>query len=163
MVSNVAYPPSAVLDFLSTIPDPEIPVITIRELGMLQNVRWENGQYVVTITPTYTACPAMKMVEEQILALCKAHGISNTRVELTYTPAWSTDWLSAQTKEKLRLYGIAPPQKKACATALTGSTLCCPRCGSRNTQLISRFGSTACKSLHKCGNCLETFESFKCH
>lgn len=165
MVTKAFHTADELLDLLSDIPDPEIPVITIRELGMLQGVKPENNGYVVTITPTYTACPAMKLVEDEILGRCSEHGISNVRVELTYTPAWSTDWLSSGAKEKLRQYGIAPPEQenKACTSTFGKRIVTCPRCGSRDTELVSRFGSTACKSLHSCKHCKEPFEYFKCH
>lgn len=163
MVSCTTYSPAALLDLLSAIPDPEIPVITIREIGMLQGVRLDQDTYVVTITPTYTACPAMKMIEDEILRVCSEHDVSNVRVELTYSPAWSTEWITAGAREKLKQYGIAPPSKKACSGAMAGEIICCPRCGSKSTGLISRFGSTACKSLYKCKSCLEPFEYFKCH
>jgi len=164
MVNNhYTYSPETLMNLLSEIPDPEIPVINIFELGMLRQVKMVDGKYLVTITPTYTACPAMKMVEDQIHALCARHGIHNIRVELTYTPAWTTDWISPAAKQKLQNYGIAPPRNTACGTVFSDQHISCPKCASRNTQLISRFGSTACKSLHKCNDCLEPFEYFKCH
>lgn len=160
---NTNYSPEVVMSILSAIPDPEIPVISIRELGMLQRVSFRDGKYVVYITPTYTACPAMKMVEDEILSCCAKYGIKNVQVELVYTPAWTTDWISPDAKEKLKKYGIAPPQKKACTTSFGKEYILCPVCSSANTELISRFGSTACKSMYKCKNCLEPFEYFKCH
>ncbi|MBL7933048.1 MAG: phenylacetate-CoA oxygenase subunit PaaJ [Bacteroidia bacterium] len=163
MVRTDKYTTESIMKLLSEIPDPEIPVITIKELGMLQNVREENGKYIITITPTYTACPAMKMLEQQILETCALHGIKDVRVELTYTPAWTTDWISKEAREKLKNYGIAPPQKKACSAVFSADTVQCPRCGSRHTEIISRFGSTACKALYKCTDCHEPFEYFKCH
>jgi ring-1,2-phenylacetyl-CoA epoxidase subunit PaaD len=149
---------------LSGIPDPEIPVITIKDLGILRHVRKEEGMYIVTITPTYTACPAVDMIKDQIREILSAHGISNLKIELTYSPAWTTDWLSQETKVKLRNYGIAPPGHSSCNKLFNvAETVTCPRCNSKHTSLISRFGSTACKALYKCDDCKETFESFKCH
>jgi len=163
MVTVATYTPEQVMDLLSVIPDPEIPVISIRELGMLQGVKLENGKYVVTITPTYTACPAMKMVEDEIKNICGRVGIDQVEVKSVYSPAWTTEWISAEARDKLKHYGIAPPQRKACATGFAAHYIACPKCGSHNSELISRFGSTACKSLYKCRSCLEPFEYFKCH
>ncbi len=151
-------------NLVSEIPDPEIPVINIKELGILRHVKFVDDAYVVTITPTYTACPAMGMIENQIKEILEANGIKPVKVELTYTPAWTTDWLSTSVKSKLKQYGIAPPKPTSCAKLFSGNEKTnCPRCNSRNTQLISRFGSTACKALYVCTNCKETFDLFKCH
>ncbi len=153
-----------VYDLISGIPDPEIPVITIRDLGILRGVTKDHDQYIVTITPTYTACPAMKMIEDEILEILSRHGINNVKVELTYTPAWTTDWLSAEAKQKLKRYGIAPPMHSSCPKpAGVPGTVACPRCNSKHTTLVSQFGSTACKALYKCNECEETFDLFKCH
>lgn len=153
-----------VYNLISEIPDPEIPVITIKDLGILRNVMFFNGEYVVTITPTYTACPAMGMIEKQIKEILLTNGIESVKVELTYTPAWTTDWLSDEAKTKLKNYGIAPPTHSSCAKIFNGAEKTnCPRCNSKNTELISRFGSTACKALYVCKDCKETFDLFKCH
>jgi ring-1,2-phenylacetyl-CoA epoxidase subunit PaaD len=130
----------------------------------LRSVAFENDNYVVTITPTYTACPAMGLIEDQIKEHLNNHGIDNVKVQLTYSPAWSTDWISEGAKKKLKDYGIAAPKHSACGN-VTGlrSKIECPRCHSKNTELISHFGSTACKALYKCGDCKEPFEYFKCH
>ena len=153
-----------VYNWISEIPDPEIPVITIKDLGMLRNVKFENGNYVVTITPTYTACPAMKMIEDQIIEVLGTHNIHNVKVDLTYTPAWTSDWLSTEAKTKLKKYGIAPPSHSSCTKLFSAQERAvCPRCNSNNTSLISRFGSTACKALYKCDDCQEVFDLFKCH
>jgi len=153
-----------VYNWISDIPDPEIPVITIKDLGMLRNVKFENGNYVVTITPTYTACPAMKMIEDQIIEVLGTHNIHNVKVDLTYTPAWTTDWLSAEAKAKLKEYGIAPPSHSSCTKLFSAEErVVCPRCNSNYTSLISKFGSTACKALYKCDYCKEVFDLFKCH
>lgn len=153
-----------VYDLIAEIPDPEIPVITIKDLGILRDVRLENDSYTVAITPTYTACPAMKMIEGQIKEILNANGIDKIKVELTYEPAWTTDWLSEGAKAKLKKYGIAPPNHTACSKLFSAEEMVvCPRCNSRHTELISRFGSTACKALYKCSNCKEIFDFFKCH
>lgn len=151
---------------LSQIPDPEIPVITIEELGILRDVNFVNDECVITITPTYSGCPAMKAIEQDIVALLKENGIEKIKVNYVYSPAWTTDWLSEEAKEKLRKYGISAPDKTSSdKSILTGiqKVVKCPRCNSENTELVSQFGSTACKALYKCKDCLEPFDLFKCH
>lgn len=153
-----------VYNLIAGIPDPEIPVITIKDLGILRDVKLVDDTYTVTITPTYTACPAMGMIEDQIKDILSNHGIDKVKVELTYTPAWTTDWLSQEAKAKLKNYGIAPPNHSSCTKLFsTAEVVVCPQCNSRHTSLISRFGSTACKALYKCDNCKETFDLFKCY
>ncbi len=156
---------SELFTLLSAIPDPEIPVITIADLGVLRTVSWRGEELFVEITPTYSGCPAMKMIELDILSLLKENGIEKAKVQLVYAPAWTTDWISAEAKEKLRIYGIAPPEHSTFdKSALTGKpkTLACPRCGSRHVEMVSQFGSTACKALYKCIDCKEPFDYFKC-
>lgn len=151
-------------ELISVIPDPEIPVITIKDLGILRDVKFVNGVYVISITPTYTACPAMGMIEDQIKEILAANGFKNVRVELTYTPTWTTDWLTQEAKIKLKNYGIAPPNHSSCTKLVNvNDVVACPRCNSKHTELISRFGSTACKALYRCSDCKETFDFFKCH
>lgn len=153
-----------IYDILSEIPDPEIPVITIKDLGILQRVEVKGNTCEVFITPTYSGCPAMKMIEDQIQEALAPYQIS-TKVNLIYSPAWTTDWISAEAKEKLRIYGIAPPEhSNVDKGALTGKAkeLKCPLCNSKNTEMISQFGSTACKALYRCKDCKETFDYFKC-
>lgn len=158
------YTEQEIFDFISVIPDPEIPVITIKDLGILRGVKQVGEEYLVTITPTYTACPAMGMIEDQIKEILKNIGVSNVKVELTYSPAWTTDWLTPDAKQRLKEYGIAPPQHTSCNKLFAGVEIAvCPRCNSKQTELISRFGSTACKALYKCNSCKETFDLFKCH
>ncbi|HET6225556.1 MAG TPA: 1,2-phenylacetyl-CoA epoxidase subunit PaaD [Bacteroidia bacterium] len=149
---------------LSQIPDPEIPIITIGDLGILRSVKWDGDSYIVTITPTYSACPAMAMVEAQIKEKMQKLGHMNVAVDTVYTPVWTTDWLSEETKKKLKHYGIAPPPHSSCVKVLNDLTkIPCPFCSSIHTELISRFGSTPCKAMYKCKNCQEPFEHFKCH
>ena len=163
MVTVDLYP-DEVYNLVSEIPDPEIPVITIKDLGILRGVRIEDGAYIVTITPTYTACPAMGMIGDQIKEILESHGVTNVKVELTYKPAWTTDWLTQEAKLKLKKYGIAPPNHSSCSKLFsTAERVSCPQCNSKHTSLISRFGSTACKALYKCDDCKETFDAFKCH
>lgn len=153
-----------VYNLISDIPDPEIPVITIKDLGMLRKVDYTDENYVVTITPTYTACPAMKLIEDQIKERLHEHHIDNVKVNLTYTPAWTTDWLSEEAKQKMREYGIAPPTHSSCSKIFAVEEhIQCPQCKSKNSSVISKFGSTACKALYKCNDCKEVFDYFKCH
>jgi len=139
-------------ELLDTIPDPEIPVISIVELGVVRNVIFDNNFYIISITPTYSGCPAVKTFTDDIKKCLKENKFRNFKIELIYSPAWTTDWMSPETKEKLKKYGIAPPS----------ATVICPQCNSKETKLISEFGSTACKALYKCSECLEPFDFFKC-
>lgn len=149
---------------LAPIPDPEIPVITIQDLGILRNVEVVGNKVIVQITPTYNGCPAMNVIEKEIIQTLHENGVKDVEVKLVYTPAWTTDWLSADAKERLREYGIAPPEAgSGDYKRLKGESIRCPRCGSTETTLVSSFGSTACKALYKCKSCLEPFDHFKCH
>ena len=154
-----------ITQLLSEIPDPEIPVISIVDLGILRNVIVNGDDCKVVITPTYSGCPAMKVIEDDIRKKLQEAGIKNTTIELTYSPAWTTDWLTNAAKEKLRAYGIAPPLHSSIDKGvLLGKErlLHCPLCNSKNTELISQFGSTACKALYRCKDCKEPFDYFKC-
>lgn len=153
-----------IFNWISDIPDSGIPVISIKDLGMLHDVMFENGNYVVTITPTYTACPAMKIIEYRIMERLQEHRITDVKVNLTYTSVWTTDRLSEEAKLKMQNYCIAPPQHSSCNKVfkITEEVLF-SRCNSKNTGVISRFGSTACKTLYKCLDCKEHFEFFKYH
>lgn len=153
-----------VLDWLSEIADPEIPVVTIQEMGMLRDVNISDTGCEVLLTPTYTGCPAMGIIEADIKALLHAKGVSNATVKMIYQPAWTTDWMSDEAKEKMRRYGISPPVHSGCGNIFSAEQhVACPKCGSEDTAVISRYGSTACKALHKCNTCHEPFEYFKCH
>ncbi len=144
--------------------DPEIPVLTIEELGILRDVTARDGTVEVVITPTYSGCPAMNLIAVEIeLALARA-GIERSRVRTVLSPAWTTDWLNDAARAKLAATGIAPPARGAARRALFGAAApACPHCGGPDTEQISEFGSTACKSLHRCRSCREPFEGFKCH
>ena len=148
---------------LETVTDPEIPVLTIADLGVLRDVSVHGDVVDVTITPTYSGCPAMNMIMLDIeTALARAN--INARVHTRLSPAWTTDWLSDAAHRKLAAFGIAPPAHAASRRALFGEERpVCPRCRSGDTELISEFGSTACKSLHRCRACREPFDAFKCH
>lgn len=151
-----------VLAYLSEIADPEIPVVTIEEIGMLRDVHMLDDSCEVILTPTYTGCPAMGIIEADIKALLNSKGIANVTVKMTYSPAWTSDWISENARNKIRAYGIAPP--KPCADGIAGEThIACPICGGEDTAIVSRYGATACKALYKCNSCKEPFEYFKCH
>lgn len=146
--------------WLKEIPDPEIPVLSIIDLGIVRKVEWsgDKRELVVTITPTYSGCPAMDVIAQDIQTSMKKHGVEQLRLQTQLSPPWTTDWVSDEAKERLRAYGIAPPPLISITT-----TTKCPRCGSDQTQLVSRFGSTPCKALYKCLSCLEPFDGFKHH
>jgi ring-1,2-phenylacetyl-CoA epoxidase subunit PaaD len=153
---------------LEAIADPEIPVVSIRELGILREINDLDGALEVVITPTYSGCPAMGQIEDDVRAALAANDIE-ARVVMRLAPAWTTDWITPQARDKLRAYGIAPPHTTAADNivlfARPGSqrrtAVACPRCGSVNTTETSHFGSTACKSLYKCLDCREPFDHFK--
>lgn len=151
-----------VLEILAQIPDPEIPVINIIELGIVRDVLVDNGVEVL-VTPTYSGCPATTVIGEDILAELKNHGIT-AKVTIQLSPAWTTDWITEEARQKLFNYGIAPPEQPTSdKDAITGGApKKCPNCKSENTRLESQFGSTPCKSLYKCNDCLEPFDYFKC-
>ncbi len=155
-----------ILEFLREVPDPEIPVLNIVDLGIIRDIREHNNFVEVDITPTYSGCPAMKVIEDDIAAKLREKGINNFRIKNIISPAWTTDWISAEGRNKLREYGIAPPEEKSGdKNFLLGKTknITCPHCKSINTILISQFGSTPCKALYKCKDCTEPFDYFKCH
>ncbi len=151
---------------LEAIPDPEIPVVSIRELGILREITEHDGELQVVITPTYSGCPAMAQIEDDVRAVLAAHGL-RAQVIARLSPAWSTDWITEAAREKLRGFGIAPPHPAGSSSvvcfARPGPALAvaCPQCGSANTTETSHFGSTACKALFKCLDCLEPFDYFK--
>lgn len=140
-----------VRDVLASVPDPEIPAVSVVDLGIVRDVRSD----VVTITPTYSGCPATHAIEQAIREALDAAGFAGVAIETALAPPWSTDWITAEGHAKLRAYGIAPPSPAATAT--------CPRCGSDHTEEVSRFGSTPCKAQWRCHDCLEPFDRFKCH
>ncbi len=144
---------------IGAIPDPEVPVLTIADLGLLRSVAVEDDSVVVTITPTYSGCPAMQHIEDEIRAVLEAAGVAH-RVNTTYQPAWTTEWMSADGRRKLSEYGIAPPRDGEVAVELS-APVACPHCGATTTEQISNFGSTACKALYRCLECLEPFDHFK--
>lgn len=150
----------SVYEILGRVTDPEVPVLTILDLGIVRNVEFKDESLIITITSTYTGCPAMDMIAANIRMELAAAGYTNVRIEQSIRPAWTTDWMSEAGKEKLREYGIAPPDKRF---SIPEDGVACPRCGSSNTRLVSEFGSTACKALYQCRDCQEPFDFFKCH
>lgn len=153
-------PSARIRAILGDVPDPEIPAVSVLDLGIVREVHTDR----VVITPTYTGCPATLTIEQMIRAALDANGFGDVAIETTLSPAWSTDWISDAGREKLRAYGIAPPPKGANAASLKNAQAAeCPRCGSSNTEEISRFGSTPCKALWRCKACAEPFDRFKCH
>ncbi len=154
-----------VREWLESVTDPEIPVLTIADLGILRDVRIAEDRVEVVITPTYSGCPAMGTIEDDIRAVLARHGVTGVQVTHRVSPPWTTDWLSEAGRRKLADFGIAPPVGRACdRRALRHSDPCvrCPQCGSRDTRRVSEFGSTACKALYCCNDCLEPFDYFKC-
>lgn len=145
-------------EILQQVPDPEIPVLTIEDLGILRDVEYIDDKVIIYITPTYSGCPAMDMITVNIKAALQEAGIDNFEVKLVLSPAWTTDWMSDEAKEKLEKYGIAPPRFSDDKSPIT-----CPNCKSENTSLLSQFGSTACKALYRCNDCKEPFDYFKCY
>ena len=154
-----------VQSLLRSVYDPEIPVLSIVDLGVVRDVRLLDPGVEVTITPTYSGCPAMKLIEENIKDCLSVNGYDPVQIKTVLSPAWTTDWLTESGKNKLREYGIAPPQKATPdknALFSEPKQIACPQCKSVNTKLVSQFGSTACKALYKCQDCLEPFDYFKC-
>ncbi len=159
-----------VYKILADVYDPEIPVLSIIDLGIVKNVEVSIGHdqsktSVVTITPTYSGCPAMDVIAFSIRTSLAQHNY-HVIIKQQLSPAWTTDWMTAQGKDKLKAYGIAPPQLQAKRLEKLfeeAEPIVCPRCNSDNTSMISEFGSTACKALHQCNDCKEPFDHFKCH
>ncbi len=145
-------------EILSEVCDPEIPVLTIRDIGILREVELIDDIWHITITPTYSGCPAMNTIETNLHLVLKSHNIDNYKIMTKLSPAWTTDWMTETGKEKLEKYGIAPPNP-----ARADQPVRCPQCKSAYVLEVSRFGSTPCKSLWKCNSCLEPFDYFKCH
>ena len=152
----------AVMAVLKGVPDPEIPVVSVVDLGIVRSVRAQPP--AVLITPTYTGCPATLAIEASVRIALERAGFGGVAIETVLSPPWTTDWITDHGRDQLRGYGIAPPAKGASARSLRGGgSVQCPRCGSSHTEEVSRFGSTPCKSLWRCLDCLEPFDSFKCH
>jgi ring-1,2-phenylacetyl-CoA epoxidase subunit PaaD len=159
--------------WLGEVADPEIPVISVVDLGIVRDVAWQAGECVVTITPTYSGCPAMEVIADSVTQALHARGVDKVRLVNQLSPAWTTDWMSDAGKAALKAYGIAPPVQQAIdisglragvsRRAAIEPRVACPHCGSTHTELTSQFGSTPCKALYKCLECREPFDYFKCH
>ena len=150
-------------NWLAEVPDPEVPVVSVVDLGIVRDVAWDGDELQVTVTPTYSGCPATSVISLDIQAALRRHGVARFHVRQRLSPAWTTDWISAAGRDKLRDYGIAPPVGAACAGALAPREVACPRCGSAATERVSQFGSTPCKAAYRCTECLEPFDYFKAH
>lgn len=144
-----------VWDWLDTIPDPEIPAITLTDLGIIRDVGWDGDTCVVTVTPTYSGCPATSIINMEIETALRERGLERIELKRQLSPAWTTDWMSQRGREKLEAYGIAPPQP-------AGGPEKCPNCGGTHVEKLSQFGSTPCKAQWRCKDCLEPFDYFKC-
>ncbi len=142
-------------DWLDAVPDPEIPVISLVDLGIIRDVAWNDDTLEVTVTPTYSGCPATTIINLDIETALRSHGIEQLELKRQLSPAWTTDWLTEKGREKLEKYGIAPPQP-------AGGPQRCPHCGGTHLEKISQFGSTPCKAHWRCKDCLEPFDYFKC-
>ena len=151
-----------VRDVLASVHDPEIPVLTIEDLGVLRDVAVDGTHVTVTITPTYSGCPAMDEIREDIVSALAAAGLADAEVRTVLAPAWTTDWMTASGKQKLREYGIAPPGELLLQIGRRPE-IACPQCGSSDTEEMARFASTSCKSMWRCRSCREPFDHFKAH
>jgi ring-1,2-phenylacetyl-CoA epoxidase subunit PaaD len=152
---------------LEEVADPEVPVLSVIDLGIIRGVNANDDEVEIVITPTYTGCPAMDMISMNIRMTLLANGYKNIRIVQALSPAWTTDWMTEKGKQKLKAYGIAPPNVKqqVCSQELfvADEAVQCPRCNSWHTHRVSEFGSTACKALYQCDDCSEPFDHFKCH
>lgn len=155
MVSTLAPRVDELREIVGSVVDPEIPVLTIEDLGILRSVDLEDGVVLVTITPTYSGCPAMRQIESDIVDALSREGVDQVEVRTTYSPAWTTDWLSDEGRRKLTEFGIAPPTEPP--------EVVCPQCAADSPRLVARFASTACKALMVCSVCGEPFDYFKRH
>ena len=150
---------------LEEVKDPEVPVLSVLDLGVVREVSVIDNVANITLTPTYSGCPAMQVIEDDIVSILKTNGVETIKVKTVLAPAWTTDWITEKGRQQLKEFGIAPPEKSSVdKNSIMGDAkfIGCPQCNSKNTEMISQFGSTACKSLFKCKDCLEPFDYFKC-
>jgi len=148
-------------EILQTVPDPEIPVLSVLDLGIIREIKVQEDEVEVVITPTYSGCPAMDAISIDIKLKLAEHGYKKIKITSILSPAWTTDWMSEEGKKKLKAYGITPPILRS--DDASDRKIECPQCHSHNTKLLSQFGSTACKALYQCNDCKEPFDYFKCH
>ena len=155
---------TAIWALLDEVKDPEVPAVSVVELGIVRDVAWQSDELLITLTPTYSGCPATEWIEQLVTEALHQAGIRKVHIQSQLSPAWTTDWITDVGREKLRAYGIAPPQGSASKMTLLGhdERIRCPHCGSDHTEQVSEFGSTACKALYRCTACLEPFDYFKC-
>jgi ring-1,2-phenylacetyl-CoA epoxidase subunit PaaD len=167
MVAENKISVNTIWELLKTIPDPEVPVLSVIDLGIVRDVLLHDDSVEVIITPTYSGCPAMDVISMNIRMVLIENGFKNVKITTVLSPAWTTDWMSEEGKQKLKDYGIAPPNPKqqVCDNDLFAphESVQCPHCNSYHTHRISEFGSTACKALYQCDDCKEPFDYFKCH
>ncbi len=149
---------------LEQVMDPEVPVVSVVDLGIIRNIDWQQGHLLVGVTPTYSGCPATDFIEEEIRDALEKAGFINPKLERQLSPAWTTSWITTRGREKLEAFGIAPPVDSPHKGSLTHHEpiVRCPQCGSTHTEVVSQFGSTACKALYRCNECAEPFDYFKC-
>lgn len=147
---------------LSEVMDPEVPVVSVVDLGMVRDLDWVGDHIRIKVSPTYSGCPATDLIEQSIAQALAETGFLHPEIERVLTPAWTTDWITPQGRERLRLYGIAPPAGSGKRSLMDDPVIRCPHCGSEETEIVSEFGSTACKALYRCRSCLEPFDYFKC-
>lgn len=167
MQSIIPISPEKILSILAEVCDPEVPVLSVIDLGIIRETKISGEDLEIVITPTYSGCPAMDVIRMNIRMTLLQHGYESVRITTVLSPAWTTDWMSEEGKEKLRAFGIAPPTplQQVCHTKLfhREEAIPCPRCHSYHTRMISEFGSTACKAFYQCEDCKEPFDYFKCH
>ncbi len=161
-LSDPIYDRDSVQKILEIVKDPEIPVLTIEDMGIVRDIEVSPEQVQISITPTYSGCPAMDFIASEIVTVLKLHGYSEVTVKTVLSPAWSSDFISEEGRVKLEEFGIAPPRMESRAAMIGIDPVKCPQCKSESTSLVSEFGSTACKALYKCDDCLEPFDYFKC-
>lgn len=151
-------------EVLGEVMDPEVPVVSVVDLGIVRAVSWQDGHLKVVVTPTYSGCPATEFIEDLIREALENAGFAGPQLQQKLDPAWTTDWITDKGREQLRAFGIAPPQGSASKRSLLieNPVVICPHCGSEHTEQVSEFGSTACKALYRCRDCLEPFDYFKC-
>lgn len=151
-----------VWDWLKDVPDPEIPVVSVVELGIVRDIAWDKDELIVTVTPTYSGCPATAVISISIEEALRNRGVEKLRINTQLSPPWTTAWITKEARGKLKEYGIAPPDDSAsCAGALKTPDIACPRCESKDVECVSQFGSTPCKAHYRCRACLEPFDYFK--
>jgi ring-1,2-phenylacetyl-CoA epoxidase subunit PaaD len=169
MIDSLTRPdPNQIRNWLADVLDPEVPAVSVMDLGIVRDVQWQDDELVVAITPTYSGCPATSVIAFEIEAALRAKGIDRLRIERRLSPPWTTDWITQEGRQRLQAYGIAPPAETAGGPSpfdrflRKDLVIACPRCQSENTERVSEFGSTPCKAQYRCRDCLEPFDYFKC-